>query len=239
MALPYETPLQLRIITCLFVACSWNLVWSCLELELSLNSSWTFCLGVLVQVFWQSLYLSVFVRAMWLFDVLVLLLLVLLCGLLWMGWQFKIYMGKLQAQEARFAELEGRIKAVQSDATAVSTKSFRQSGIRCAFICGLIAVSCTGGECQYLQGPGVKELRLCQICFQRWWLYLGCLFGKRPAQRSAITCFGLITKGLEDNTTEELLEPWSSEAKIPSWKAFEKQIWKRCFSLFWIVFEWS
>ena len=61
-----------------------------------------------------------------------------------MGWQFKIYMGKLQAQEARFAELEGRIKAVQSDATAVSTKSFRQSGIRCAFICGLIAVSCTG-----------------------------------------------------------------------------------------------
>ena len=26
----------------------------------------------------------------------------------------------------------------------------------------------------------------------------------------------LITKGLEDNTTEELLEPWSSEAKIPS-----------------------
>ena len=37
--------------------------------------------GVLIQVFWQSLYLSVFVRAM-LFDVLVLLLLVLLCGLL-------------------------------------------------------------------------------------------------------------------------------------------------------------
>jgi len=27
---------------------------------------------------------------------------------------------------------------------------------------------------------------------------------------------GLITKGLEDNTTKELLEPWSSEAKIPS-----------------------
>ena len=49
---------------------------------------------------------------------------------------------------------------------------------------------------------------------------------------------GLITKGLEDNTTEELLEPWSSEAKIPSWKAFEKDL-KRYLSLFWIVFEWS
>ena len=89
-------------------------------------------------------------------------------------------------------------------------------------------------DCQYLQGPGVKELHLCQICFQRWWLYLGCLFGKRPAQRSATTCFGLITKGLEDNAAEELLEPWSSEAKIPSWKAFEKQIWNVvsvCFGL--------
>ena len=26
MAMPYENTLQLRIITCLFVACSWNLV---------------------------------------------------------------------------------------------------------------------------------------------------------------------------------------------------------------------
>ena len=47
-------------------------------------------------------------------------------------------------------------------------------------------------------------------------MYLGSLFGKRPAQRLATTCIGLITKGLEDNTTEELLEPGSSEAKIPS-----------------------
>ena len=53
MALPYETPLQLRIITCLFVACSWNLgFWSCLELELDLNSSGTVpVLEFLVQVF--------------------------------------------------------------------------------------------------------------------------------------------------------------------------------------------
>ena len=40
-------------------------------------------------------------------------------------------------------------------------------------------------------------------------------FWKKPAQRSAVTCIGLITKGLED-TTKELLEPWGSEAKIPS-----------------------
>ena len=67
---------------------------------------------------------------MWLFDVLVLLLLALLCGLLWMGWQFKIYIAKLRAQEARFAELEGRIQAVQSDATAISTKKTVRSGVQ-------------------------------------------------------------------------------------------------------------
>ena len=211
--------------------------WSCLELELSLNSSWTFCLGVLVQVSWHSLYLSVFVRAMWLFDVLVLLLMALLCGLLWMGWQFKIYIAKLRAQEARFAELEGRIQAVQSDATAISTKKTVRSGVQTEWnqMCFYMRPHSRvlhKEDCQYLQGPGVKELHLCQICFQRWWLYLGSLFGKRPAQRLAITCIGLITKGLEDNNTEELLEPWSSEAKVPSWKAFEKQIWKTCFSLF-------
>ena len=44
------------------------------------------------------------------------------------------------------------------------------------------------------------------------------LFGKRPAQRSATICIGLITKRLGDNTTEELLEPGSSEDKIPNLK---------------------
>ena len=175
-------------------------------------------------------------RAMWLFDVLVLLLLVLLCGLLWMGWQFKIYIAKLRAQEARFAELEGRIKAVQSDATAFSTKKTVRSGVQTEWnqMCFYMRPHSRvlhKEDCQYLQGPGVKELHLCQICFQRWWLYLGCLFGKRPAQRSATTCIGLITMGLEDNTTEELLEPGSSEAKIPSWKTFENHV-ETCFSLF-------
>ena len=224
-----------------------ELGWSCLELELSLNSSWTFCLGVLVQVSWHSLYLSVFVRAMWLFDVLVLLLMALLCGLLWMGWQFKIYIAKLRAQEARFAELEGRIQAVQSDATAISTKKTVRSGVQTEWnqMCFYMRPHSRvlhKEDCQYLQGPGVKELHLCQICFQRWWLYLGSLFGKRPAQRLAVTCIGLITKGLEDNNTEELLEPWSSEAKVPSWKAFEKQIWNVvsvCLDYGWMILVWG
>ena len=109
---------------------------------------------------------------MWLFDVLVLLLLVLLCGLLWMGWQFKIYMAKLQAQEARFAELEGRIKAVQVDTTASSNKKTVRSGVQtewnqmCFFMRPHSRVLHTE-DCQYLQGPGAKELHLCQICFQR------------------------------------------------------------------------
>jgi len=112
--------------------------------------------------------LSVFVRAMWLFDVLVLLLLVLLCGLLWMGWQFKIYIGKLKAQEAEFAELEGRIQAVQSDATTLSTKrSSNRVEPDVLFVCGLKSRVLHKEDCQYLQGPGVKELHLCQICFQR------------------------------------------------------------------------
>jgi hypothetical protein len=37
---------------------------------------------------------------MWLADLLVMVLLGLLFGLLWMSWQFKIYRGKLKAQEA-------------------------------------------------------------------------------------------------------------------------------------------
>jgi len=37
---------------------------------------------------------------MWLVDLLVIVLLGLLFGLLWMSWQFKIYCGKLKAQEA-------------------------------------------------------------------------------------------------------------------------------------------
>ena len=111
-------------------------------------------------------------RAMWLFDVLVLLLLVLLCGLLWMGWQFKIYIAKLRAQEARFAELEGRIKAVQSDATAISTNSTVRSGVQTEWkqMCFYMRPQSRvlhKEDCQYLQGPGVKELHLCQICFQR------------------------------------------------------------------------
>ena len=61
---------------------------------------------------------------MWLFDVLVLLLLILICGLLWMGWQFKLM--QLQSQQRVLCAVE-----------------FRQSGTRCAFICGLIAVCCT------------------------------------------------------------------------------------------------
>ena len=55
-------------------------------------------------------------------------------------------------------------------------------------------------------------------------------------------CLGLITKGLEDNTTKELLEPWSSEAKIPSWKAFEKQFWNVvsvCLDCGWMILDWG
>ena len=110
---------------------------------------------------------------MWLFDVLVLLLLVLLCGLLWVGWQFKTYIAKLRAQEARFAELEGRsIKAVQSDATAISTKSTVRSGVQTewnhmCFYKRPHSRVLHKEDCQYLQVPGVKELHLCQICFQR------------------------------------------------------------------------
>ena len=107
---------------------------------------------------------------MWLFDVLVLLLLVLLCGLLCMGWQLK--MGKLQAQEARFAELEGRIQAVQSDTTAVSTKRTVRSGVQTEWdqMCFYMRPQSRvlhKEDGQYLQGPGVKALHLCQICFQR------------------------------------------------------------------------
>ena len=133
--------------------------------EPSVLEFWFKCFGILC----TSLF---FVRAMWLFDVLVLLLLVLLCGLLWMGWQFKIYIAKLRAQEARFAELEGRIKAVQSDATAISTKSTVRSGVQTQWnhMCFYMRPHSRvlhKEDCQYLQGPGVKELHLCQICFQR------------------------------------------------------------------------
>ena len=40
---------------------------------------------------------------------LVVILLVLLCVLLWMGWQFQKYVSKLRSQETRLAELECRM----------------------------------------------------------------------------------------------------------------------------------
>ena len=113
------------------------------------------------------------VCAMWLVDLLVMVLLGLLFGLLWMSWQFKIYCGKLKTQEARFAELEGCIKAVQSDATMLSSKSTRRTAVQteewdqmCFYMRPHSRVL-HKEDCHYVQGPGVKELHLCQICFHR------------------------------------------------------------------------
>ena len=105
---------------------------------------------------------------MWLVDLLVMVLLGLLFGLLWMGWQFKIYYGKLKAQEARFAELEDRIKAVQSDATMLSSKSTRRTAVQTEWdqMCFYMRPHSRvlhKEDCQYVQGPGVKEVHLCQI----------------------------------------------------------------------------
>jgi hypothetical protein len=81
MALPYEKPLQVRIITCCcrVVAWSWNLFLGCLELVLDLT--WTLlellCPGVFGPRSCQPLYF-VAVRAMWLLTFILVLWLALL-----------------------------------------------------------------------------------------------------------------------------------------------------------------
>ena len=121
---------------------------------------------------WHSLYFSVLLRAMWVFDVLVVILLVLLCVLLWMGWQFQKYIAKLRSQENRLAELECRVTTGPLDTTTSSTKKTVRSGVQTEWnqMCFYMRPHSRvlhREECQYLQGPGVKELHLCQICFQR------------------------------------------------------------------------
>ena len=121
---------------------------------------------------WHSLYPSVLLRAMWVFDVLVVILLVLLCVLLWTGWQFQKYVAKLRSQENRLAELECRVTTGPLDTTTSSTKKTVRSGIQTEWdeMCFYMRPHSRvlhREECQYLQGPGVKELHLCQICFQR------------------------------------------------------------------------
>ena len=128
---------------------------------------------------WHPLHPSVLLRAMWVFDVLVVLLLVLLCVLLRMGWQFKKYTVKLRDQETRFqsqenrlAELECLVTTGPSDTTTSSTRKTVRSGVQTEWNQMCFYMRPHGRvlhkeECQYLQGPGVKELHLCQICFQR------------------------------------------------------------------------
>ena len=127
MAMPYETPLQLRIITCLFVACSWKLVWSCLELELELdlNSSWTFCLGVLVQVFvspctflWACVPCVFWCACPFLFCAL-------LFGLHELPVQELLW--NLMQRKPKTAALEGLAKAMQPDATMLSSTCTRHT----------------------------------------------------------------------------------------------------------------
>ena len=171
--------LQLRIVTCWFVACPWNLVlgvsgtWTVMDSYWNLLS-WSFGSSV-----WHSLHPSVLLRAMWVFDVLVVLLLVLLCVLLWMGWQFKKYTVKLRDQETRFRSQENRLAELEClvttgplDTTTSSTKKTVRSGVQTEWnqMCFYMRPHSRvlhREECQYLQGPGVKELHLCQICFQR------------------------------------------------------------------------
>ena len=112
------------------------------------------------------------VRAMWLFDVLVLILLGLLIGLFWVSWQFWTYCGKLKAQEARFAELEGHIQALQSETTTMSSKSTRRTAVQTEWdqMCFYMRPRSRvlhKEDCQYVTGPGVKEFHLYQICFHR------------------------------------------------------------------------
>ena len=161
----------------------------CMFLELGLGSVWNLnCHGFLLEPsffwsfgssVWHPLHPSVLLRAMWVFDVLVVLLLVLLCVLLWMGWQFKKYAVKLRDQETRFrsqenrlAELECLVTTGPSDTTTSSTRKTVRSGVQTEWNQMCFYMRPHGRvlhkeECQYLQGPGVKELHLCQICFQR------------------------------------------------------------------------
>ena len=164
--------LQLRIITCLFVACSWNLVLGLSGTWTVMDSSWNLLSWSSGSSVWHSLYPSVLLRAMWVFDVLVVILLVLLCVLLWMGWQFQKYIAKLRSQENRLAELECRVTTGPLDTTTSSTKKTVRSGVQTEWnqMCFYMRPHSRvwhREECQYLQGPGVKELHLCQICFQR------------------------------------------------------------------------
>ena len=137
-----------------------------------MDSSWNFLSWSSGSSVWHSLYPSVLLRAMWVFDVFVVILLMLLCVLLWMGWQFQKYIAKLRSQENRLAELECRVTTGPLDTTTSSTKKTLRSGVQTEWdqMCFYMRPHSRvlhREECQYLQGPGVKELHLCQICFQR------------------------------------------------------------------------
>ena len=174
----------------MFVCCMFlELGWSCLELELVLNSSWTFCLGVLVQVFVSPCtFLWACVPC-----VLVCLSFLFCALLLWSSWTT---CSRSMQEKPKTAALEGLAKAMQPDATMLSS-------------------TCTRHTVQCLdKGSATLSYQL----------------------------LGLITKGLEDKTTKELLEPWSSEAKIPSWNAFEKQYWNVvsvCLDCGWMILDWG
>ena len=113
-------------------------------------------------VFRQSLCLSVFVCAMWLFDVLVLLLLVLLCGLLWMGWQFKDLYRKAQSSGSPICRTEVvfrqcNLMQPRCQQRALCAVEFKQSGTRCAFYMRPHSRVLHKEACQYLQGPELKN----------------------------------------------------------------------------------
>ena len=75
-------------------------------------------------------------------------------------------------QETRLAELECRMTTGSLDTTTYSNKKTVRSGVQTEWnqMCFYMRPHSRvlhKEECQYLQGPGVKELHLCQICFQR------------------------------------------------------------------------
>ena len=175
----------------MFVCCMFlELGWSCLELELVL---WTLPEPSVLEFLFKCL--SVLVRSCGLVCRVVLVCLsFLFCALLlWSSWTTcsRSRVWSLMQEKPNTAALEGLAKAIQPDATMLTSTWTRHT------------VQCLD------KGSATLSYQL----------------------------LGLITKGLEDNTTKELLEPWSSEAKIPSWKAFEKQFWNVV--SVWIVVEWS
>ena len=193
MAMPCEIPLQLRIITCLFVACSWNLVFEVvlnLKLNWFLNSSWTLLSwGSCSSVYW-SLCVLVGLCAVWLFGVLVLSL---LWPAVWSSWTVcsRSVVGSLMQRKSKPAAL-GR--------------------------------SCKGHAtwCNYVvinvhQAHPVPWQRQCKAQLQMFWADNQGF--RRQHHRRTLSL--------------EVQKPRFQVEKL------EKQIWKRCFSLFWIVFEWS